>query len=256
MTSQPADANQADSARVENRGPSITTTVPRSCSGIRSSRPFAIVTLAHRRAVRVGERDVRGDGAVVERVRPVARAVDQLVADHEVARLHGRLQRAARVRAEHAGHAELLHGPDVRPVGDPVRRELVLHAVAGDEGHRPAADVADRPAARRACRTACRRRRSRSAPGTSRSPSRRTRRSRPCVTSPSSRPRDLDVERRARSEELDAAGFSAGFDDSFLSLRSLLSPTIRRGRRLLARLLARRLTGLLAGLSDDFDFFP
>src|SRR5438477_357674 len=40
MTSHPADLNHAGSARVENRGPSMTTTVPRSCPGIRRSPPF------------------------------------------------------------------------------------------------------------------------------------------------------------------------------------------------------------------------
>ena len=39
MTSQPALANHADSDRVENRGPSITTTVPPSWIGISRSRP-------------------------------------------------------------------------------------------------------------------------------------------------------------------------------------------------------------------------
>jgi hypothetical protein len=35
---QPSELNQADSARVENRGPSITTMVPPSCTPMPSSR--------------------------------------------------------------------------------------------------------------------------------------------------------------------------------------------------------------------------
>jgi hypothetical protein len=44
MTSHPAALNQADSARVENLGPSITTTVPRSCRGIDWRRPSSMAT--------------------------------------------------------------------------------------------------------------------------------------------------------------------------------------------------------------------
>ena len=44
MTDQPAEANQADSARVENRGPSTTTTVPPSWTVMPSASPAATAT--------------------------------------------------------------------------------------------------------------------------------------------------------------------------------------------------------------------
>ena len=84
-----------------------------------------------------------GLGAVVERRRPAAGAVHQLVADDELARLDVRLEAAGRARPHHAFHPELLEGPQVGPVRDLVRRELVLHPVAWDEGDRPALDRAD-----------------------------------------------------------------------------------------------------------------
>ena len=44
MTSQPCDWNQADSARVENRGPWTTTTVPVSWTGSESVRASEEIT--------------------------------------------------------------------------------------------------------------------------------------------------------------------------------------------------------------------
>src|SRR6266704_205090 len=92
--------------------------------------------LAQLRAVGVGEGDVRRLGAVVERVGPAPGPVDHLVADDEVARGGLGLQGAGRARPDDPGHAELLHGPQVGAVVDPVRRELVAAAVAGEEGDR------------------------------------------------------------------------------------------------------------------------
>ena len=45
-TSQPAEENQRDSARVENRGPWITTTVPVSWTRTPSARAEPTMTLA------------------------------------------------------------------------------------------------------------------------------------------------------------------------------------------------------------------
>src|ERR671922_284746 len=44
ITSQPSEENHADSARVENRGPSMTTAVPRSWIAIPNSRARSIAT--------------------------------------------------------------------------------------------------------------------------------------------------------------------------------------------------------------------
>src|ERR1041385_4004684 len=94
-------------------------------------------------AIRVGRRDVSRLGAVVKRVRPSGRAVDELVADDELAQPQLRLQRPRRVRADDPPHAELLHRPDVRAVRDLVRRQLVLWPVARQERDPLAADLAD-----------------------------------------------------------------------------------------------------------------
>jgi hypothetical protein len=100
-------------------------------------------------AVGVGGRHVRRHRAVVERVPAAARAVDELVADHERPRRQGRIEAARRARADDPVHAELAHRPQVGPVGHRVRRQLVVAAVAGQEGHPLPADVADREAIRR-----------------------------------------------------------------------------------------------------------
>ena len=110
--------------------------------------------LAKRGAVRVGERDVRGHRPVVERAGSSLRPIDELIADHELAGLHAGLERADRARPEDPLHPELLHRPEVGPVVDHVRGELVLHAVAGKEGHpsplhRPDGDRPGRLAVRR-----------------------------------------------------------------------------------------------------------
>ena len=69
-------ANHRLSARVENRGPWITTMVPPSTTPGRSGRGGA-----QRRAVRVGEPDV--DAARIEvGVVAARRAVDQLIGHH------------------------------------------------------------------------------------------------------------------------------------------------------------------------------
>ena len=78
---------------------------------------------------------------VVEGVSPAGRKVDELVADHKVARLPPRLEAPHRARPDHPLDPHLLEGEDVRPVRDHVGRELVLVAVSGQEGHALGADA-------------------------------------------------------------------------------------------------------------------
>ena len=88
-TSPPAAALRRDSARVENRGPWITTIVPPSTTGI--AGPEADDRRAALRAVRVGEADVHdGAGLVVERRVPAPGRVDDLVGDDEACPARGR----------------------------------------------------------------------------------------------------------------------------------------------------------------------
>ena len=245
MTSQPADG---EPRRLGARGE------PRALDhhdraafvhGMPSSRPRATMTPAHHVAVRVGEGDVRRDRPVVERVRAVARAVDELIADHEVAGLHVRLQRAARVGPEHPLDAQLLHRPHVGPVRDLVRRELVLQAVAGDERHAAAADLADhgrragRPVRRVDVHGLGR------APGTSRSRSRRTRRSpRVVIVSRSS----FDVGART----FDVASSFFGATDSVVS--DDVSEDVSRRVSLRVRRPSRRLGSFELAASAPSDF--
>ena len=60
--------------------------------------------------------------AVVERVVATAGPVDELVADDELPALEIGLQGARGAGADDAPHAELPHGPEVRPVGHAVRQ--------------------------------------------------------------------------------------------------------------------------------------
>ena len=142
-TSQPAALNQRDSALLEKRGPWITTTVPPSTTGISSSVAASTSTSRRLGAIRLGRGDVGGLRPVVERVLAAAGAVHELVGHHECARPEVRLERSAGARAEDPGHAQLAHRPDVGPVVDPVRRQLVFVAVARHEGHARALDLAD-----------------------------------------------------------------------------------------------------------------
>ena len=96
---------------------------------------------AQLRVVDVGRADVAHDRAVVERVGPAAGPVDELVADHEVARRDRHLEAARRTRADDRLDPERLHRPDVRPEVDPVRRDRVAAAVARQEGDLAPADV-------------------------------------------------------------------------------------------------------------------
>src|SRR4029450_4438888 len=68
-------------------------------------------------AVGVGEGDVGGLGAVVEGVVGAPGAVDQLVADHEVAGGGLGLERAGGAGADDPADPQLLQRPKVGPVG-------------------------------------------------------------------------------------------------------------------------------------------
>ena len=144
ITSHPASRNQLDSARVEKRGPWMTTTVPAVANG-----DAELARRLDEQAAQVGTVGIRrGDvgclGPVVERILPRPRPVDELIADDELAELEVGLQRARGVRADDAAYPELLHRPDIGPVGDPVRRELVPAAVAREKGDSGSLDFADR----------------------------------------------------------------------------------------------------------------
>ena len=126
-TSQPEAENHADSARVEKRGPWMTTTVPPSRTGIPSAP--AESTSSARSSGQYGSAAetcvTARPAAVVERVRATARPVDELVADDELPARQIGPQRARRARADDAPHPELPHRPHVRPVRHAVRRQLV-----------------------------------------------------------------------------------------------------------------------------------
>ena len=178
MTSQPRLENHFDSARVEKRGPWMTTIVPGLVrldlevpQRLDRDRP-------HLRAVRIGEADVRGDRAVVERVLAAARAIDDLIGDDHRARLHVRLQRAARGRPDDARDAELFERPRVGAVVD-------RSAADSDDPCRAAAETrpcAPRSRPARSCprarRTASRPKPRAGCPSSCKSPNRRKRRSR------------------------------------------------------------------------------
>ena len=107
---KPWPANHRLSARVENRGPWITTMVPPSTTpGSRRGRP-------QRRAVRVGETDMDAAGVEVGVV-ATAGAVDQLIGHHHGARAELGGQAAHRARPEDAAHAQRAQRPHVGAVG-------------------------------------------------------------------------------------------------------------------------------------------
>ncbi len=185
IVSQPISWNHFDSARVEKRGPWMTTTVPPSRAGMPSSPAVSTRSARRSGAVRVGGRDVRRLGPVVEGVRPPARPVDELVADDELAELELGLERARGVRPDDPPDAELLHRPDIRAVGNRVRRELVVQPVAREKSDALPADLADRERRRRLPVRRLDRHLLDVRRGTSRSPTRRRPRSQPSPSSPS-----------------------------------------------------------------------
>ena len=80
---------------------------------------------------------------VVVRLRPARGPVHELVRHHQRARTVGRGQRADRAGREDLADADRAQRPQVRPVGDPVRREPVVAAVPGQERHPAPGDLAE-----------------------------------------------------------------------------------------------------------------
>ena len=144
--------------------------------------------------------------------------------------------------------AELLHGPDVRPVRDAMRRELVLQAVPRDERDPPAADVADHGRRRRfAVRRVDVDGLGRLQEG-SRTPTRRTPRSPRRSRVPSSRPSSTSRTSRHRSSTRPSSQRAS--TSSFLSFFSPLESED-----------SFEAAGFSPDFSpffspDDFDFFP
>ena len=187
ITSAPARRYPRDSARVANRGPLITTTVPPS----RTSSPSAVAAAkgggADARGVGVGEGDVLRTVVelVVDRAGAALGAVDQLVGDDERTRAEVRVERAAGERRDDRVHSHRAQRPEVGSVVDPVRGQAVIGAVPGEERDRRCRR--SRPArwARTAVPRACRPRRCRSPVPARRSPIRRSPRPRPARHVPS-----------------------------------------------------------------------
>ena len=113
------------------------------------SRMVSMASCAQDRVVDLGRREVGHDRAVVERVGPAARPVDELVADHEVAGLDRELERARGARRDDRLDPERAHRPDVGAVVDLVRRDRVAPAVARQERDRPAGDLGEEERIRR-----------------------------------------------------------------------------------------------------------
>jgi len=82
----------------------------------------------------VRRRYVAEPASLVEGVGPFSGAVDELVGDDEVPRLIVVPEATHRRRCDDPLDAELPQSPDVGPAVDPVRRDLVAPAMAGDEG--------------------------------------------------------------------------------------------------------------------------
>src|SRR5919199_4580256 len=82
--------------------------------------------------------------AVVEGLLARVGAVDELVADHELAGLDVRLQAAGGGGRDQASHPQRGHGPHVRAVVDGVRRDAMVLAVARQKCDSHLADAPDR----------------------------------------------------------------------------------------------------------------
>lgn len=131
---QPLEVNQRDSALVEKRGPSMTTSaavdgIPAVGLSLRTGQSPADG------AVRIGERDVDRAVRVVIGLHPARCAIDELVRDHKGARAVPHLERPDGARCQHLAHAEGAKRPEVRPIGNAMGRKPVVAAVAGHERH-------------------------------------------------------------------------------------------------------------------------
>ena len=156
-TSQPCERYQRDSARVEKRGPLMTTIVPDACAVTPASIVASTTSCPQDRAVRIGERHVVHDVAVVVGVGAAARAIDELVEHDEIARGDVGTERSDRARPENRAHTEEAQRPKVGSLRDAGRRNRVTRAVTRDERDPSIADVADCDRRRSAIRTGCRR---------------------------------------------------------------------------------------------------
>ena len=141
MTSQPALVNHVDfglgrEARAvdDDDGPGLVDLDAMVADGVDGQ-------LAEDRVVRLGRRQVGHDRAVVEGVGPAVRAVDELVADHEITGLDRELERACRARRDDRLDAQRAQRPDVGPVVDLVRRDRVAPAMTWQERDVPAGDL-------------------------------------------------------------------------------------------------------------------
>ena len=91
----------------------------------------------------IGETDVVDRGALQVGVGSTPRPIDELVEHDQVTRCDGRLQRTAGTRPEHPAHSELPQGPQIGPGVDPVRGQVMLRAVPGQECDRPVTQTPD-----------------------------------------------------------------------------------------------------------------
>src|SRR2546428_13679205 len=95
--------------------------------------------------MRLGAADVNVLGSLIEvGVRPSVSAIDELIGDHELARLHLRLQAADSRRGDYAGDPDRMHRPEIGAVIDRGRRDRVLAPMSRHESDLAIADPADR----------------------------------------------------------------------------------------------------------------
>ena len=159
MTSAPQRRYSSDSARVENAGPSMTTSVPPRCASTPAPRVAASSVCAEARAERRVEGDVRDDAAAEERRWPRPRgAVDELVRHDDVQRRDLFLQAADGADGDDATRRRATPAPRcsraaaARRAGCGGRRR----GAAGRRVRTPSSVPSD-DRRRRARRTACRR---------------------------------------------------------------------------------------------------
>ena len=136
---QPCAAKCRDSARVEKRGPSTTTIVPPSST----ESSAAATALDSWRAVRVGERHVHRTG-LHEALDAAVGPVDELVGHDHVAGGDVGTKTADGAGGEDLANSQRAQRPEVGPVVDPVRRELMPGPVPRQERHPPPRDDAER----------------------------------------------------------------------------------------------------------------
>src|SRR5918992_705939 len=90
----------------------------------------------------MGSADVHSARTIIEGAGASVRAIDELIAKHEVARPDVRLKAAGCGRSKNPRHAKRSHRPDIGAIVDRMRWVLVLAAMSGQKGHRHIADSA------------------------------------------------------------------------------------------------------------------